>query len=191
MRRRLRILAVAALLVPAAAGHAAPSATPPAAPPEPAGYRMDDYHGPVPATLRGATVLDDAAAAAAWRAGVPFIDTSPQPPRPAGLPAGTLWVPRPHPDIPGSLWLPDVGYGAIAPATERYFRDGLRRATGGDRSRRIVIYCKESCWHSWNAAKRAVAWGYTHVDWYPNGVNGWKRAGLPLAPNTPPPRPAS
>ena len=183
MRRRLRILA-AAVLLPAVATAAS------VAPAEPAGYRMGGYHGPVPATLHGATVLDDAGAAAAWRAGVPFIDTSPQPPRPAGLPASALWVPRAHPDIPGSVWLPDVGYGALAPATERYFRAGLRRATGGDPSRRIVIYCKESCWHSWNAAKRAVAWGYTHVAWYPNGVNGWKRAGLPLKDNTAQPRPA-
>ena len=34
------------------------------APPEPAGYRMDDYRAPVPATLHGATVLSTDAARA-------------------------------------------------------------------------------------------------------------------------------
>jgi rhodanese-related sulfurtransferase len=34
---------------------------------------------------------------------------------------------------------------------------------------------------SWNAAKRAVSWGYTDVLWYPDGTDGWQEAGLPLA----------
>jgi rhodanese-related sulfurtransferase len=34
---------------------------------------------------------------------------------------------------------------------------------------------------SWNAAKRALSYGYTNVAWYPEGTDGWQRANLPLA----------
>ena len=61
------------------------------APPEPAGYRMDDYRSAVPATLQGAAVLSTNAARDhwEWRDAV-FIDVLPQAPRPAGLPASTI-----------------------------------------------------------------------------------------------------
>jgi PQQ-dependent catabolism-associated CXXCW motif protein len=112
-----------------------------------------------------------------------FIDVLPRAPRPANLPPGTLWSDRPRDDIPGSLWLADVGYGALAPSTEAFFRRELRAATHGDRSRTLVFYCLPECWHSWNAAKRAIALGYTHVGWLPSGTDGWSDAGLPLARN--------
>ncbi|MEA1648849.1 hypothetical protein UAJ10_07440 [Nitrospirillum sp. BR 11164] len=37
---------------------------------------------------------------------------------------------------------------------------------------------------SWNATKRAAGYGYTNVAWYPDGVDGWRAAGLPLATAT-------
>src|SRR5690349_7311346 len=86
------------------------------APPEPDGYRMDDYRSPVPATLRGATVLSTNDARAHWdQRDAAFIDVLPQVPRPAGLPASTIWRDKPREDVPGSIWLPDTGYGALAP----------------------------------------------------------------------------
>jgi rhodanese-related sulfurtransferase len=33
---------------------------------------------------------------------------------------------------------------------------------------------------SWNAAKRAVSWGYTAVYWYRDGTDGWEAAKLPV-----------
>jgi rhodanese-related sulfurtransferase len=30
---------------------------------------------------------------------------------------------------------------------------------------------------SWNAAKRALSYGYTNVDWYSDGTDGWQEAG--------------
>jgi rhodanese-related sulfurtransferase len=42
---------------------------------------------------------------------------------------------------------------------------------------------------SWNAAKRAVAWGYNGVAWYPEGTDGWQEVGLPLVEGKPAPRP--
>jgi hypothetical protein len=42
---------------------------------------------------------------------------------------------------------------------------------------------------SWNAAKRAMTLGYTHVAWYPAGTDEWGAQGLPLEPRQPEPRP--
>jgi PQQ-dependent catabolism-associated CXXCW motif protein len=161
-----------------------------AAVPEPAGYRMQDYRSPTPATLAGARVLSTQEAQALWeKHAAVFIDVLPAPPRPRGLPAGTLWRPKQRRDIPGSIWLPDVGYGALAPPMADYLARNLARASGGRRDAPLVFYCLANCWHSWNAAKRAVALGYTHVAWYPGGTDAWAAAGLPLAPCTPAARP--
>lgn len=160
-------------------------------PPEPDDYRTEDYRAPVPDTSRGARVVTTAEAEALWKRGnAAFIDVLPRPPKPANLPAGTIWRDKPRLNIPGSIWLPDTGYGALAPPMENYFRAGLSKASGGDRSTALVIYCLRDCWMSWNAAKRAVALGYGNVIWFPDGTDGWAGAGLPLAPANPEPRPA-
>ena len=76
-------------------------------------------------------------------------------------------------------WLPDTGYGALAPVTEEYLRnlcvrDGRRPGTT------LVVYCLRDCWMSWNAAKRILGMGYADVVWYPDGTDGWAEADLPL-----------
>ena len=158
-------------------------------PAEPADYRTDDYRAPVPATLAGARVLTTAEAEAIWRekSGV-FIDVLPRAPKPANLPAGTVWRDRPRLDIPGSIWLPDTGYGKLAAPTEDYLKRGLARASGGDTAKLLVIYCQENCWMSWNAAKRVLSYGYRNVAWYPDGTDGWERELLPLSAAEPEPR---
>jgi PQQ-dependent catabolism-associated CXXCW motif protein len=176
---------VAATLAFTATGHAQEG------PPEPEGYRNDNYRSAVPATLAGARVLTTEQAEAIWRskAGA-FVDVLPRPPKPPNLPAGTVWRDKPRLNIPGSIWLPDTGYGTLAGATEDYLRDGLARASGGDRAKLLVIYCQADCWMSWNAAKRALAYGYSNVAWYPEGTDGWQFADLPLADSHPEPRAA-
>ena len=148
---------------------------------EPSDYRMENYRAPVPATLAGARVLSTEQVTALWRAGrVAFVDVMPRPPKPANLPKGTIWRDVPRANIPGSIWLPDTGYGRLAPPTEDYLRRGLARAADGDRARLLVFYCQANCWMSWNAARRALSFGYTNVAWYPEGTDGWQAAGLPL-----------
>ena len=106
------------------------------APTEPVGYRMDDYRSTVPTTLQGAAVLSTDAARDHWeRRDAVFIDVLPQVPRPTGLPASTIWRQKSREDVPGSVWLPDTGYGALAPVMERYFQHGLEQASGGMRVR--------------------------------------------------------
>jgi PQQ-dependent catabolism-associated CXXCW motif protein len=175
----LAVYLIALALVPAAGEDAAV--------PEPDGYRMQDYRAPTPATLKGARVLTTDEAAALWKAGgAAFIDVMPQPPRP-NLPAGTIWRDKPLDAIPGSLWLPDTGYGALAAATEDYFRSGLTTASGGEQTKLLVFYCQKDCWMSWNAAKRALTLGYRNIAWFPDGTDGWQDAGLPLEEAQPAP----
>jgi PQQ-dependent catabolism-associated CXXCW motif protein len=159
--------------------------------PEPERYRTDDYRAPVPDTLAGARVLSTAEAEAIWRAktGV-FIDVLPRPPKPANLPPDTVWRDKPRFNIPGSIWLPDTGYGALATPTENYLRQGLLRASAGNRAALIVVYCLADCWMSWNAAKRTLSYGYSNVAWYPDGTDGWQRADLPMVESQPEPPPA-
>jgi len=158
--------------------------------PEPQGYRTEDYRTPVPDTLAGARVLTTAEAEAIWRAktGI-FVDVLPRAPKPSNLPPGTVWRDRPRQNIPGSIWLPDTGYGELAPVMEDYLRHGLERATAGNRAALIVVYCQVDCWMSWNAAKRILSYGYSKVAWYPDGTDGWERAHLPTMESQPEPRP--
>lgn len=152
-----------------------------AQPPEPEGYRMDDYRAPSPATVAGGIMLDTDAAHQLWESGAAvWIDVLPAPRRPENLPPSALWMPLPHRDIPGSLWLPDIGRGALSPDVEGYFRDHLATATKLRKDAAVVFYCLADCWMSWNAAKRAASWGYTQIYWYRDGTDGWDAAKLPM-----------
>jgi PQQ-dependent catabolism-associated CXXCW motif protein len=159
--------------------------------PAPDGFRMDHYLAPTPASIAGGSTIGTAGLQKLLSSReVVLVDVLPAQARPASLPATTLWMPRERRNIPGSVWLPDVGRGAIAPDLDAYFRHHLERLTEGDRSRPLVIYCLANCWMSWNAAKRAISYGYTDVYWYPEGTDGWTAAGLPTEVGTPEPMPA-
>jgi len=155
------------------------------APPEPPGYRLDNYRAPTPATLAGARVVTTAEAEELWKAGAAFVDVLPHVSRPANLPPEAVWREKKRMDIPGSIWLPDTGYGSLAAETENYLHKRLIRITNGDRLRWLVIYCRRDCWMSWNAAKRALTMGYGNVAWYPEGTDGWEAAGLPIQETKP------
>jgi PQQ-dependent catabolism-associated CXXCW motif protein len=158
---------------------------------EPEEYRTEDYLAPTPTTLKGARVVTTAEAAQIWKAGgAIFLDVLPRAPRPANLPAGMIWREKLRRNIPGSSWLPDTGYGALAPVTDNYLRTNLARVTGGDRTKALVVYCLRDCWMSWNAAKRILALGYANVVWYPDGTDGWAEADLPLQESMPEPQPS-
>jgi PQQ-dependent catabolism-associated CXXCW motif protein len=160
--------------------------------PEPEGYRLDDYRAPVPATVAGGNVIHTRRLKALLGRGGPvLVDVLPAPRRPEAMRADQPWMPVPRRDIPGSLWLPDVGRGELAPDLEHWFQDSLARATAENKSRPLVFYCLSRCWMSWNAAKRAARWGYRRVYWYPDGSDGWESAGLPLAEAHPEPMPGS
>jgi len=155
--------------------------------PEPEGYRLNNFRAPVPATLAGATVIATPELRQMLDRGdaVTLIDVLPTPRKPPNLRPGTLWLPRKRDNIPGSIWLPNTGFGVLPVEEENYLRRNLAQATDGDRGRALVFYCLANCWMSWNAAKRAVSWGYSNVYWYPDGTDGWASAGFPLEESTP------
>lgn len=140
------------------------------------GYRIDRYRSPTPATVEGAQTLDTPALQQLLRQGeaVLLIDT-----------LRNTWlhgrfVGAEHRNIPGSLWLANVGDGELVSPWKEYFEHHLQQATGRNLQRKLVFYCKSDCWLSWNAARRALTLGYTHVYWYRDGVDAWQEAGLPL-----------
>jgi len=160
------------------------------APPEPKNFRLDDYRAPTPKSLKGARTISTAEAENLWRTkAAVFVDVMPHVAKPKNLPPGTIWRDKPRFNVPGSVWLPDTGYGELAAATAAYFATGLATSTGGDRGKPIVIYCLRDCWMSWNAAKRALSLGYGNVIWYPDGTDGWQEADLPLEQAQPVPHP--
>lgn len=145
------------------------------------GYRMDDFRKPVPATLRGARVIDTEAAERIWKdKAAILIDVFPKPPKPVNLPAGTLWRDPKHETIEGAHWLPNVGYGGMPDGVEEYFRTRLTKLIAEAPGKPLMFFCLRDCWMSWNAAKRAIEWGHKDVIWYPEGTDGWQEAGNDL-----------
>jgi PQQ-dependent catabolism-associated CXXCW motif protein len=149
---------------------------------------MSDYRAPTPATVPGArTVTAAEVRDMAAGGGAVLIDVYPAPPRPAGLAPDAVWLPKPRKSIKGAVWLPNVGYGALSDAQDQYFRTGLEKLTGGRHDRALVFFCEPECWMSWNAALRAVEYGYTAVHYFPDGVQGWADEGLDVAEVEPEP----
>jgi PQQ-dependent catabolism-associated CXXCW motif protein len=149
------------------------------------GYRIDRHRAPTPDDAPGARTLDGAAMRAAAAAGAILIDVTAEG---AGVwfEGDGEWVGHAaHETAEGAVWLPQVGHGRLPPDVEAYFRAALARLTGGEPSRPLVIFCHADCWMSWNAAKRAAAWGHEAVGWAPLGIEGWAEAGGALAPAAP------
>ena len=155
------------------------AATPP---PEPTGFWTGPVNDPVPATLKGGKVIHTRDLAALLKhTNAVVVDVSNAPRRPENLPSTTTWLPVPHPAIPGAIWIPGAGLGAPLPPIDEFFRQRLAAATGNDMGRPLILYCHEKCWLSWNGAKRAIEYGYRNVYWFPDGIEGWRKAKLPTA----------
>lgn len=146
--------------------------------PEPPGFWTGPVNSPVPATLSGGKVIHAAELAKLIEEPRPLIiDVSNMPKRPEGMAADAPWLPLPHDAIPGAMWIPNVGDGVISENMDEFFRAQLLEATDEDFDRLIVVYCHELCWLSWNAAKRAIGYGFRNVHWFPEGIEGWRDAG--------------
>lgn len=157
--------------------------------PEPEGFWLGDADAPVPATIHGGNVIHAGELEKLLRrGGAVVVDVSNAPRRPADLAQGAPWMPLPHRALPGALWIPGAGAGAISPAIDDLYRSRLRAATAANLDAPLVVYCHDRCWLSWNAAKRAVDYGYRRVYWFSNGIEGWTAAGQPTVtaePQTP------
>jgi len=142
--------------------------------PEPEGYRLEEYDAPVPLTLTGATTVD-AIAVKKLRdeQNALIVDVIPAHRKPDFIPENQIWIPPDHAGIPGAVWLPDTGYGVLSEATIAYLTENLKKHTSGNLEVPIVFYCRLDCWMSWNAAKRALSYGYENVYWFADGIDGW------------------
>lgn len=153
--------------------------------PVPDGYRLDEYRAPVPDTVPGAAVLHlPAMQERVARGDAVMIDVLPAPRRPPGMRPGTPWLPTRHPSLPGTLWWPEIGRGALPEQVQARLRQRLRDVTRGDPDRLVVFFCLADCWMSWNAARRAGSMG-VHAAWFPEGVDGWQALGLPTQDTVP------
>jgi PQQ-dependent catabolism-associated CXXCW motif protein len=94
---------------------------------------------------------------------------------------------KPRENIPGSVWLPDVGRGVLSAEMDLYFRRELARLTAGDPMRPVILYCQSDCWMAWNAGRRAAGYGHARLYWYPEGSDGWRDHDRTLVPATPVP----
>jgi PQQ-dependent catabolism-associated CXXCW motif protein len=174
-RRWTRAIVVPVLALLAFAPHA--GAGEPQAGPEldpGTGYRIARYRAPVPETVPGGTRVDIDRVEELIASGAVLIDVMAAEGGGPDPETGRWRLVKPRENIPGSTWLADVGKGVLDPGLESYFRTNLERLTQGDKARAIVIYCLADCWMGWNAARRAASWGYTAVNWYPEGTDGWR-----------------
>lgn len=173
------LLALGLLVDPARAGE-------PANPFDPAtGYRVRAYRAPTPATVPGGKTIDLKELLALKAADAILIDVSPIEGGKRDPATGAVLAAKPRLTIGGAAWLPDAGQGTLEVPREAAIRSALSRLTGGDRNRAVVIFCQADCWMSWNAVKRAAAWGYANLHWYPDGTDGMRDWDVPLVPVLP------
>ena len=176
--RKLRAAAIVVAcvaVVPASAAFAQAPAASPHDVPEPQGLFQGAPHGYVPATLKGAKVIDSAAALDTLiKADHPaLIDTAESERKPPSMSKTMIWLPQ-HRSIPGADWMPGAGNGTGDAAFAAAFRTRAATLTNGKPSTPIVTFCHPDCWASWNAAKRLVELGYTNVYWFPGGMESWQ-----------------
>jgi len=150
--------------------------------PQPDGYRMELYDDLVPAALDGATRVSALQVRELQQAEeIVIVDVIPEVRKPDFLPEDQIWVPVPHRGIADALWLPDVGFGVLSEVTENYFKKHLAKASNENLEKPMVFYCRTDCWMSWNAAKRALSYGYTRIYWFADGIEDWDFEGFEFA----------
>ena len=157
------------------------------------GYRGWPYKAPTPMSIPGATTLYFAEDVKALieQSDLLLVNVSPLTLSPVDRQGNRSWIPargKTRYQIPGSIWLPNVGYESLDPAMNDYFRKNLAHYSQGDRSRLLLFYCTADCWMSWNSVKRSLQeYGYQNVYWYPYGIDGWQQQELELETATPEP----
>lgn len=144
---------------------------------EPEGYRMENFRAPVPAGLSGARTVDAAELKAMLETGKPvLVDVFPAPRKPLKLAATTIWNEPVRETIANAHWLANMGFGALHADEAEAFRAELTRLSVNG-TRPLVFFCEPECWMSWNAARRALEFGFREVVWFPGGVAAWVEEG--------------
>ncbi len=152
------------------------------------GYRINNYSQPIASAPEGATALTTEEVVAMMADGnAVLVDVTPVE-RTSETAFSGAWEPKEtRMNLPGSVWLPNVGYGVLEDEMSSYFAEQLEAATGGATDVPVIVYCFRDCWMSWNGAKRAMEMGYTNVYWYGEGSTGFEEASLEMAEGEPVP----
>ncbi len=150
------------------------------------GYRGIPYKAPTPLSIPGGRTIhfaEDVLSLIENTRIVP-INVSPITLAPPDKSGKRLWIPQKDKimqHIPGSVWLPNVGYQTLDPIMLNYLETNLKQLTGGDKKRALLFYCTSDCWMSWNTVKRVTeVLDYENIYWYPSGIDGWIEQELPL-----------
>lgn len=152
------------------------------------GYRIARYRAPTGASVPGGVRIDSYALDQLFAEdGAVLIDVMPAEGAGPDPVSGRWRLSKQRHHIPGSHWLPDVGYGRLNPRMARYFEHNLARLSGANNARALIFYCQADCWMSWNAVKRAAELGYSRLYWYAEGTDGWRELDRPLVPADPVP----
>jgi len=191
MGGRFAVLGLALALLGAAppAGAEEPRAEQPPALFDAAGYRIARYRSPIREDPHPAPRLALAAALDL----VPgrdalFIDVMPVESGVRDPATGRWTIHQPHRTIPGAEWHPEAGR---MPADADLWRALETTARKAGPRRPVILFCREDCWMSWNAARRLAALGLANVWWLAEGTDGWHGAGRALAEARPVTVPAS
>ena len=87
-----------------------------------------------------------------------------------------------HRTLSGAFWMEGAGIGNLNKDQEKRFLKAMANFAAGKKNRPLVFFCEDSqCWLAYNAARRAIAAGYTSVMWYRGGIAAWRAAGLPMS----------
>ena len=87
-----------------------------------------------------------------------------------------------HRTLAGAFWLDGAGAGNLGKEQEKRFLKAIAGFAAGRKNRPLVFFCEDAqCWLAHNAARRAIAAGYTNILWYRGGVAAWRAAGQKLA----------
>lgn len=87
-----------------------------------------------------------------------------------------------HRTLAGAFWLDGAGAGNLNAEQQKRFLKAIASFAAGRKNRALVFLCEDAqCWLAHNAARRAIAAGYTNVMWYRGGVAAWRAAGLAMA----------
>jgi len=143
------------------------------------GYRRQRYRAPLPQSVPGGQVVrTDEVLAFIQQHQPALIDVLSVTLRTEAIDFGISWLPdSSRENIPGSIWLPNVGRADLEPFMLRFFTDHLNEISDNDKAYPILFYCIADCWMSWNAVKRAAELGYTNLYWFPEGTDGWLASG--------------
>ena len=152
------------------------------------GLRIHNYNTETPTTVPGGLYVGTQEVQALAQAGAVLIDV-------LSIPDGRydefdgFWPDdhAPRENIPGSYWLPNVGFGAPAEDMQTYLDQTVITLTGGNKWHPVVVYCIADCWMGWNAVQHLANLGYQSVFWYADGTDAWIEAGLPVELSQPVP----